>query len=50
MFLIQVVTAARALPEKVSARSLEAVGRVLTTLVYHTPIEVIEKAARAKSR
>jgi glutaminyl-peptide cyclotransferase len=37
-------------PEKVSARSLEAVGRVLTTLVYHTPIEVIEKAARAKSR
>ena len=37
-------------PDKVSARSLEAVGRVLTTLVYHTPIEVIEKAARVKSR
>lgn len=37
-------------PDKVAPGSLAAVGRLLTTLIYHTPAEVLEQAARKRTR
>jgi peptidase M28-like protein len=37
-------------PEWVSAESLEQVGRLLRHLIYHTPLEEIQRAARLKRR
>lgn len=37
-------------PDKVSAASLQSVGQVLRQLIYYTPIETIEKAARIRKR
>ena len=37
-------------PDKVSAESLEQVGRLMRHIIYHTPLEVIDRAARQKRR
>jgi hypothetical protein len=37
-------------PDKVSAASLETVGRLLCALIYHTPIEAIERSTRVNPR
>jgi Zn-dependent M28 family amino/carboxypeptidase len=37
-------------PDKVSAASLETVGRLLRQLIYYTPVETIEQAARLRRR
>jgi len=37
-------------PDKVSAESLNQVGRLMRHLIYHTPLEVIDRAARTIRR
>jgi glutaminyl-peptide cyclotransferase len=37
-------------PDKVSSESLAEIGRLLVAIIYHTPVETLEQAARKRSR